>query len=183
MMKRIALLAAILLLTAGALAAQPPAQAPAPVPPKPDPWLALRFLIGSWQSKTTGGVAQAQAAASYTFQLELSDHVLARHSRSGACVATDDFDCQHNDLLYIYPAAEGQGFQAIYLDNEGHVIHYTVSVPKPATVVFLSDPSQLGPQYRLTYSLLEGVMSGLFELQIPGQTQFTSYLEWSGKKR
>ena len=50
-------------------------------------------------------------------------------------------------------------------------------------MVLLSDASPTAPQYRLTYTLLEGVMSGQFELQMPGQTQFTSYLEWSGKKR
>lgn len=162
---------------------QTPAQAPAQTPTKADPWLALRFLIGSWEAKTTGGVAQAQAQAAYTFRLELRDHVLARHSRSGACISTDDVECQHNDLFYIYPAAAGQAFEGIYLDNEGHVIHYGVSVPKPGTVVFLSDVSPTAPQYRLSYTFLDGVMSGQFELQMPGQTAFTSYLEWSGHLR
>jgi hypothetical protein len=39
------------------------------------------------------------------------------------------------------------------------------------------------PQYRLTYTLLDGVMSGQFELKMPGKSDFTSYLEWSGKQR
>ena len=143
----------------------------------------VRFLIGSWEAKTTGGVAQAQASAGYSFRLELRDHVLARHSRSGACSAPDDFDCQHSDLLYIYPAGNGQAFEAIYFDNEGHVIHYGVTTPKPGTAIFLSDPAQPGPQYRLSYTFLDGVMSGKFELKMPGQTEFTSYLEWSGKRQ
>jgi hypothetical protein len=195
MKNRLALLAAMALLTVCRVPAQTPAQIPAkaPVqtpaqptaqtPAKADPWLSLRFLLGSWQAKTTGGVAQAQAAAAYTFRLELRDHILARHSRTGACASPDDFDCQHSDLLYIYPAATGQTLEAIYFDNEGHVIHYAVTIPKPGTVVFLSDPAQPGPQYRLSYTFLNGVMSGQFELQMPGQTQFTSYLEWSGKRR
>jgi len=171
--------------------AQPSAQhvAPASTPPpvlasvKPDPWMGLRFLLGSWEAKTTGGVAQAQASAGYAFRQELRDHILARHSRSGACSAPDDFDCQHSDLLYIYPAATGQTFEAIYFDNEGHVLHYAVSIPKPGTAVFLSDPAQTGPQYRLSYNFLDGVMSGQFEMKMPGQTDFTSYLEWSGKRQ
>jgi hypothetical protein len=199
MMKRTALLVAMILMTACGVLAQAPAQTPAQTPAKApvqtpapapaqtqdktDPWLALRFLIGSWQAKTTGGMAQAQAAASYTFRLELRDHVLARHSRSGACASPDDVECQHSDLLYIYPTTTGQSFEALYLDNEGHAIHYGVTTPKPGSVVFLSDAAQPGPQYRLTYTLLEGVMSGQFEFQMPGQTQFTSYLEWSGKRR
>jgi len=158
---------------------QPPALASA----KTDPWLGIRFLIGSWEAKTTGGVAQAQVSAGYSFRLELRDHVMARHSRSGACSAPDDFNCVHSDLLYIYPAAAGQAFEAIYFDNEGHVLHYAVSTPKPGTAVFLSDPAQPGPQYRLSYTFLDGVMSGQFEMKISGQTDFTSYLEWSGKRQ
>jgi len=174
---------------------QPPAQ-PSPQPAAPastqppalasvktDPWFEIRFLLGSWEAKTTGGVAQAQVSAGYAFRLELRDHVMARHSRSGACSAPDDFNCQHSDLLYIYPAATGQSLEAIYFDNEGHVIHYVVSTPKPGTVVFLSEAAQPGPQYRLSYTFLDGVMSGQFEMKIPGQTDFTSYLEWSGKRQ
>jgi hypothetical protein len=197
MKKRIALLAAMALLTVCGVTAQAPTPAaPAPAAPampatasmtqlpgKADPWVGLRFLVGSWGAKTTGGVAQAQAAAGYAFRLELNDHILARHSRSGAYAAPDDFHCQHNDLLYIFPAPSGQAFQAIYFDNEGHVIHYDVSTPKPGSVVLLSDPAQPGPQYRLSYTLLGGVMSGQFELKMPGQADFTSYLEWSGSQR
>jgi hypothetical protein len=178
-------------LAAVALTAQPPAKPPAQPAPaltaqplvNTDPWVGVRFLIGSWEAKTTGGVAQAQASAGYAFRLELRDHILARHTRSGSCIAPDDFDCQHSDLLYIYPGGNGFALQAIYFDNEGHVIRYDLSTPKPNAVVFLSDPAQPGPQYRLSYELLEGVMNGKFELKMPGQADFTSYLEWSGKRR
>jgi hypothetical protein len=149
----------------------------------PDPWLGVRFLVGSWESKTTGGIAQAKASAGYAFRLELREHILARHSRSGACNAPDDFDCQHSDLLYLYPNPNGSALQAIFFDNEGHVIRYDVSTPAPNSVVFISDPAQPGPQYRLSYELVSGVLSGKFELKMPGQADFVSYLEWSGKKR
>ena len=86
-------------------------------------------------------------------------------------------------MLYIYPTSNGQAFQAIYFDNEGHVIHYDVSTPKLNSAVFLSDPAQPGAQYRLSYELVEGVMTGKFELKMPGQPDFSSYLEWSGKRQ
>lgn len=161
--------------------ATPPAAASAQ--PPTDPWYAVRFLVGSWESKTTGGIAQAKASAGYSFRLELREHILARHTRSGACNAPDDFDCQHSDLLYIYPAPNGSALQAIYFDNEGHVIHYDVTTPASNSAVFLSDPAQPGPQYRLSYELLDGTLSGKFELKMPGQGDFISYLEWSGKRR
>jgi hypothetical protein len=148
---------------------------------KPDPWVDFRFLVGAWEAKTTGGVAQVQVIANYSFRLELHDHILARHTTKGHCNSVDDFDCRHSDLLYIYPADNGQGFLAIYFDNEGHVIHYTVSAPKPGTVLLISDAAQPGPQYRLTYELLEGAMTGKFEVKMPGQGDFSSYLEWSSQ--
>jgi hypothetical protein len=189
----------VALLTASALSAQTPGRTPAPVAApaakptattapalpnsKPDPWAALRFLLGSWEVKTTGGVAQAQAAAGYTFRLELRDHVLVRHSRSGACMSPEDLDCQHNDLLTIYASGAGAAMEALYLDNEGHVIHYSISTPKPNAVLLLSDPSQPGPQYRLSYELDDKVMNGRIEVKEPGAADFSSYLEWSGHQR
>jgi hypothetical protein len=186
---RFALLAAVPLLTACALSAQTPPAPPTPSPApaaaaaKPDPWAALRFLVGTWEAKTTGGVAQAQASSTYAFRLELRDHVMERHSSTGACGGPDEFDCRHSDLLYIYPGTNEQGFQAIFFDNEGHVIHYDVSSSKAGEVVFLSDSAQPGPQFRLTYELVDDVMTGKFELKAPGQADFMSYLEWSGKRK
>jgi hypothetical protein len=63
------------------------------------------------------------------------------------------------------------------------VIHYDISIPKPATAAFLSDPSYAGPQYRLSYSLKDGIMAGKFEMRMPGRIEFTTYLEWGGKKK
>jgi hypothetical protein len=94
-----------------------------------------------------------------------------------------DFDCEHNDLLYVYPGAPGEPFRAIFFDNEGHAIHYRVSVENAGRVVFLSDPSAAGMQYRLSYALMDEVMSGNFALRMPGQPDFKTYLEWSGKRK
>jgi len=103
----------------------------------------VRFLLGSWGAKTNGGMAQAQASAGYAFRLELRDHVLARHSRSGACTAPDDFDCQHSDLLYIYPSGNGLALQAIYFDMRA--TSFTMTFPRQAELWFSSPiPRNLG---------------------------------------
>src|SRR4051794_37503601 len=151
--------------------------------PAPDAWEPLRFLIGTWEANTQAGSAQAAVSGTYVFRLELRNHVLARHSNSGDCKGPADFDCQHNDLLYIYTDAPGQPFKAIYFDNEGHVIHYSVSTPSPDTAVFSSDPSQPRPQFRLIYEGKNSVLNGKFEIRMPGRTEFKSYLEWSGSKK
>jgi hypothetical protein len=148
-----------------------------------DSWKSLRFLIGTWEARTQGGSAGAAAAGTYTFQPELRNHVLARHSSSENCKGPEDFNCEHSDLLYVYQEAAGKSFKAIYFDNEGHVIHYDVSVPTPTSAVLLSEPSQPGPQFRIIYELKGVTMFGKFQMRAPGQTEFRSYLEWSGPKK
>jgi hypothetical protein len=118
-----------------------------------DAWKSLQFLIGTWNAKTQGGAANATGSGTYTFQPELRNHILARHSGSEVCKGTADYNCEHGDLLYVYQEAAGQPYRAIYFDNEGHVIHYEVSVPTASSVIFLSDPSRPGPQFRLSYEL------------------------------
>ena len=50
-------------------------------------------------------------------------------------------------------------------------------------MVFLSEASQPGPQFRLTYDLKGGVMQGKFQVRMPGGLEWRSYLEWSGGKK
>lgn len=148
-----------------------------------DPWIALSFLEGTWDAKTHGETSGVNAAGTYSFRKELGGHILARHSSAAGCKGPADFNCEHGDLLYVFQDATGQPLKAIYFDNEGHVIHYSVSTPSPASALFLSDPTAPGPQYRLVYELNGAVMSGRFQMRMPGKTEWTSYLEWSGVKK
>jgi hypothetical protein len=146
-----------------------------------DPWKPLRFLIGKWEAKTT--TEKVQETGTYSFQPELRDHVLVRRSSAGPCKGPADFDCEHSDVLYVYVQAPGQPYKAIYFDNEGHVIHYDVTAPTATSAIFLSDGTQPGPQFRLSYQLKDGVMVGKFQMKPPGQSDFRSYLEWRGGRK
>jgi hypothetical protein len=148
-----------------------------------DPWSALGFLEGTWAAHTQGGSAGAQSSGTYTFEPELKQHVLARHSTAAACKGPEVYDCEHSDILYVYQNAAGQPLRAIYFDNEGHVIHYAVSTPNSTTAIFISEPSSSGPQFRLVYELIGALMSGKFQMRMPGQVEWKSYLEWSGAKK
>ncbi len=146
-----------------------------------DTWKPLRFLIGTWEAKTSGGSAGAASTGDYSFRLDLREHILSRHTAGGRCKGPADYNCEHQDLLYVYPEGPNQ-FAAIYFDNEGHVIRYRAEIPAANSVVFLSEASQPGPQYRLSYELKGGIMYGKFQIRAPGQQSFASYLEWSGRK-
>lgn len=147
-----------------------------------NPLDALAFLQGTWNARAEGSNGAA-ADGFYSFQLELKNHVLARHSHTGNCKGPAEYDCDHSDLLYIYAEPAGQTLKAVYFDSEGHVIHYDVSIPAPDAAVFLSDRSDPGPQFQLTYRLKGANMAGRFETRMPGQGHWQPYLEWNGSRR
>jgi hypothetical protein len=152
-------------------------------PPAANPLQPLAFLEGTWEAKAQGDTGAA-VNGSYAFQFELKNHVLARHTVNiDSCKGPENYDCEHSDLLYVYADAPGQALKALYIDNEGHVIHYDVSTPDSTTAVFLSDASLPGPQFRLIYSLKGSVLSGKFQMRMPGQADWRPYLEWSGPKK
>ena len=158
-----------------------PALAQTTAPPAASSWASLEFLNGTWTAVAQGD-AGAISSGTYTFRLELNRHVLARYSTKDAgCRGPSSFDCEHGDMLYVYEEAPGRKLKAIYFDNEGHVIHYDVTTPTPATAIFLSEPAP-GPRFRLEYELKGSIMNGKFQVQIPGQSDWKSYLEWSGPK-
>ena len=147
-----------------------------------DPFKALAFLEGTWDANVQGN-AEIKLAGRYTFNRELGGHILARHATSDpGCTAPASFDCSHSDLLYIFQDVPGSALKADYFDNEGHVIHYEVSTPKPTSVVFLSAPGP-GPQFRLSYELSGQTMTGRFQMHMPGQGDWRTYLEWSGSRK
>lgn len=148
----------------------------------PDPFQSLAFLNGSWDAKAEGA-GGATASGYYAFRTELNGQVLARHSYTADCHGPEDYDCKHGDLLYVYRDGPEGDLRAIYFDSEGHVIHYNVLTPAPGSAIFLSDTSAPGPQFRLIYELKGSVMKGKFQMRMPGQQDWRSYLEWSGAKR
>jgi len=148
-----------------------------------NPWRALAFLEGTWDAHAQAGSAGAQSNGTYTFKPELKHHVLVRHSDSVACNGPANYDCEHSDVLYVYQEGENQPLRAIYFDNEGHVIHYAVSTPDASTAIFVSEALPSGPQFRLVYELKGSVMWGKFQMRMPEQADWKSYLAWSGAKK
>ena len=159
-----------------------------------DPLSPLDFLLGTWSAKTNApaGTAGAQASGAYTFVRDLNGHALQRTSSADSCKGPATFNCQHHDQLTIFAdpnglAAHHATLFALYLDNEGHAIYYTITTPDPHTAIFNSQGPPSIPKFRLTYHL-EGagaaaIMSGKFQMAAPGSDDFHSYLEWSGTKQ
>ena len=177
MKKIVEMAAAAVVLFATPTLAQAPQKAAAA-----DPFQALAFLEGTWDANVQNNAA-IQQAGRYTFDRELSGHVLARHATTDpGCKAPTSFDCSHSDLLYVFQEMPGSPLKADYFDSEGHVIHYDVTTPTLTSAVFLSVPGP-GPQFRLSYELSGKVMTGKFQMHMPGQGDWRTYLEWSGSRK
>jgi hypothetical protein len=165
-------LCSLLLFAPAVLFAQPAA-------PQADPFAALRFLAGAWEGDGTGNPGAGTGTFSFTF--ELGGKALLRNSVTRFPAQGGRPAFQHDDLMAVYP--EGGKVRALYLDNEGHTIRYTVTAV-PKGVVFLSEP-QPGPRFRLTYlETSPETVTVRFEMAPPATPEgFVLYLEGSSRRR
>jgi hypothetical protein len=143
-------------------------------------WGALRFLLGDWVGEGTGTPGEATGGFSFSFDLE--GKVLIRKNRADYPATKDKPAYSHTDLMVIYQEPESKVTRAIYFDNEGHVIHYSVSFSKDqTTLTFLSDPSPSAPRFRFTYNKAKNdSMTFQFDIAPPGKPEaFSKYIEGS----
>lgn len=133
-------------------------------------WDPLQFLIGSWASPVSGQPGQG-ASGTTTFSYDLDGKIIIRRSRAEFAPepgATKGL--VHEDLLIIYQQTGDPPFRAIYFDNEGHIIHYTLTFPeKQPSVVFESAASETSPGARLIYeAAVDGSLRVEFLVAAPG---------------
>ena len=139
---------ALPLLALSLLLAAPPTATPAAK--SADPWAALRFLVGTWKAESGGGKPGDAVGGGFTFAIELDGKVAVRRNRSEFAPRPGEAKgTMHEDLMVLYP--KGSGLQALYWDDEGHVIRYTVR-SEAGTLIFESDPGAPGPRFRLVYA-------------------------------
>jgi hypothetical protein len=152
---------------------------------QPDRWKELRFLVGEWTGEG-GGTYTGAGAGSYTFLPELDGKILVRRNSSDYPAANGRPAIHHEDVMTVYREGETQAPQAIYFDNEGHVIRYAIEAdPAGKQARFVSAPQAGQPRYRLTYRETgKDRVAGLFEVAPPGKPDsFTTYIEWTARRK
>ncbi len=81
----------------------------------------------------------------------------------------------------MYLDFSGNPSRAIYFDNEGHTINYSISYADKS-IVLLSDKIPNVPLFRLTYTLLDDeTINTKFETSQDGE-KFVTYIEGKSKK-
>ncbi len=88
-------------------------------------WNEWRFLLGKWVAEGGGQPGQASGGG-FSFDFDLQERVLVRRNYSEYPATASKPPSRHDDLMVIYQEPE-KGTRAEYFDNEGHVIHYSVS--------------------------------------------------------
>ncbi len=144
------------------------------------PLQTLAFLLGDWISKGATELGESEGLSS--FAGELDGRIMVRRS-STKFISGRSAGTKHEDLLVIYAEGPAAGLRAIFFDGEGHVIHYLLAVPEPQTAVFDSDPAQPGPRYRLTHTVKNNRLETKFEIALPGQTEYKTYISGTSIKK
>ena len=138
------------------------------------------FVLGDWVGEGSG--KPGEGSGWFTFNKDLAGNILVRKSHTLFPAANGKPETSHDDLLVVYLDNAGAMTKAIYFDNEGHVINYSVSFNQAEkSLIFTSDIQQNMPRFRLTYKALENNILNIdFEFAPPNHPDaFSKYI--SGK--
>jgi len=147
-------------------------------------WAGWEFLLGEWVAGESSGVPGSASAGSFTLAPDLSGKILLRKNHAEYPASNGRPAIVHDDLMIVYH--EGGAAKAFYVDGEGHVIRYNVSLlPDNKKIVMLSEKTQGAPQYRLTYeSVQAGTVKLAFEIAAPDKPEeFKKYVEAVVKRK
>lgn len=130
---------------------------------------AFEFLVGTWDAAKDGKPGEMDGWA--RFEFDLQGNVLTRRNHADIPAANGRPAGVHDDILIVYPGKGGQPITAMYFDNGGNVIQYSVVVSDSLDKwVFSSAAAPGAPSFRLTLTR-EGPdrFTSTFEMAMPGK--------------
>lgn len=117
----------------------------------------VKILVGRWVGEGTAETGQV-GEGFCAFELKLQDQALLRSNHSEYPATKDHAAIKHDDLMIIYPDRAGQVLRAFCPNNEGNIIHYTVTTGDTGmSAVFLGDAEAGQQRFRLTYAWIEQI--------------------------
>jgi hypothetical protein len=137
-------------------------------------WGRWDWLLGDWVGEASG--KPGEGTGSFSLLPDLDGRVLIRRSHAEYPASKEKPQVIHDDLMIVYVGPAGQPDRAIYFDNEGHVINYSIAYAG-ASIVFTSDAMKSVPVFRLTYARLDqGGIHVAFAISRDGR-EFVTYTE------
>jgi len=142
-------------------------------------WTNWSWLIGEWKGEGSG--KPGQGGGTFSFTTDLDGNILIRKSHSEYPASASRPAVVHDDLMIVSLDFTGNPTKAIYFDNEGHTINYSITYA-PKTIVLISDIIPNVPVFRLTYTSLDDQsVNTKFEMSQDGIT-FMTYIEGKSSK-
>jgi len=137
-------------------------------------WEKWDWLIGEWKGEGDGQTGKG--GGTFSIKPDLDNKVLVRKNHAEYPATTTKPKIVHDDLTIVYMDISGTPSKAIYFDNEGHTINYTISYAD-TSIILTSDKQPNSPVFRLTYTLNNGEsVSVKFEMSRDGE-KFMTYTE------
>lgn len=137
-------------------------------------WLQWNWLVGDWVGEGTG--APGESTGGFTLYPDLGAKVLVRRGHTQFPESAGKPEVIHDDLMVVYAGPAGQPDRAVYFDNEGHVINYSITYADSA-IVLTSETTKNSPVFRLIYGrLAQGSVIVRFAMSRDGK-QFVTYTE------
>ena len=148
-------------------------------------WQALRPLAGDWTGTGGGGEPGEVSSSGMSFSYELHERVLVRKGFTAFRATASRAAFEHDDLTVIYPGDGAAPPRAIYFDDEGHSIEYTISVSSDGQrIECLSALRPDRPRFRFTYIFTgPDELKIRFEIAPPGQPEkYTTHVEGTSRR-
>ena len=142
-------------------------------------WTNFDGLVGEWVGDGAG--QPGQGSGTFTFSYDLGNKILVRKGHTTFPKTENKAETIHDDLMVVYAEYPGAPLKAVYFDNEGHTINYTIQCVEKSIILTSSKMPNV-PIFRLTYTLLDkNVINTKFEMSRDGE-KFNAYLEGKSKK-
>ena len=137
-------------------------------------WLKWNWLIGSWKGAGSGKPGEGEGT--FSFELKLGGKVIERISHSEYSAKDNKPSMPHDDMMIIYMDGVSYPNKAIYFDNEGHAINYSISY-FGNDIILTSEKTPTSPVFRLTYTKIDdNTINTRFEMSQDGM-KFMIYVE------
>jgi hypothetical protein len=142
-------------------------------------WDQWSWLTGEWIGEGSG--KPGDGGGTFSFKTDLDQNILVRKSHSEYPATANKPQVIHDDLMVVYPDFSGNPAKAIYFDNEGHTINYSITY-SDKSIILTSDKIPNVPIFKLTYSLIDNeTVNTKFEMSQDG-VKFFTYIEGKSKK-
>jgi hypothetical protein len=133
-----------------------------------------QWLTGEW--KGDGNGQPGQGTGSFTFATDLDSHIIVRKSHTEFPATSSRKAFVHDDLLIVDAETPGDPVSAIYFDNEGHTLRYTIAY-SDKSITLTSEKVTGMPVFRLIYTQTgENNVGVSFEISKDG-THFMPYMQ------